>query len=128
MISNSIDKLIKYKRPLLIAGQPQLQEKTQDMRNLLVFSVVIFLAFSNAEKARFDNYKVFSVEVSNEEQLKVLREMEEAPFSSYDFWKAPGKVGHSVDVMVPPHKSSEFEELMSSLKFETKLKISNVQE
>uniref|UniRef100_A0A1B0GQ25 Zinc carboxypeptidase A 1 n=1 Tax=Phlebotomus papatasi TaxID=29031 RepID=A0A1B0GQ25_PHLPP len=98
------------------------------MRNLLVLSVVIFLAFSNGEKARFDNYKVFSVEVKNEEQLKVLREMEEAPFSSYDFWKAPGKVGHPVDVMVPPHKSSEFEEIMSSLKFETKLKISNVQE
>ncbi|XP_055697296.1 zinc carboxypeptidase-like [Phlebotomus papatasi] len=98
------------------------------MRNLIVFSVVMFLAFSNAEKLRFDNYKVYKVQVDNEEQLKVMHQIERAAFSSYDFWRSPSYVGNPVEVMVAPHKLSEFEDIMSFLKFSYSLKIANVQE
>uniref|UniRef100_A0A1L8DQZ2 Zinc carboxypeptidase A 1 n=1 Tax=Nyssomyia neivai TaxID=330878 RepID=A0A1L8DQZ2_9DIPT len=91
---------------------------------LLVFIVIV--EFSRSERARFDNFKVFTVEVDNDAQLQILRELEKV--SNYDFWKEPTKVGRSADIMVPPHKTSEFEEVMKSLNFRTDLKISNVQE
>uniref|UniRef100_A0A1B0DHR3 Zinc carboxypeptidase A 1 n=1 Tax=Phlebotomus papatasi TaxID=29031 RepID=A0A1B0DHR3_PHLPP len=98
------------------------------MRNLIVFSVVILLAFSSAEKVRFDNYKVYKVQIDNEEQLHVMHEIEKAAFSSYDFWRSPSYVGNPVEIMVAPHKLSEFEEIMESLKYDYILKITNVQE
>ncbi|XP_055697297.1 zinc carboxypeptidase-like [Phlebotomus papatasi] len=98
------------------------------MRNLIAFSVVILLAFSNAEKVRFDNYKVYVVQIENEEQLNVMHEIERTAFSSYDFWKSPSYVGNPVEVMVAPHKLSEFEEIMESLQYNYTLKIANVQE
>ncbi|XP_055678852.1 zinc carboxypeptidase-like [Lutzomyia longipalpis] len=93
---------------------------------VLVF-VAFFAGLSSAEKDRFDNYKVFAIEVDNEEQLQVLQEIEKVAFSSYDFWKRPTRVGQAVDLMVPPHKMSEFEEIMADLSFRTTLKIPNVQ-
>uniref|UniRef100_A0A1L8DQZ6 Zinc carboxypeptidase A 1 n=1 Tax=Nyssomyia neivai TaxID=330878 RepID=A0A1L8DQZ6_9DIPT len=91
-----------------------------------VLSLLFFLAVSNCEKARFDNYKVFSVNVKNEEQVEVLQALEK--MSSYDFWNGATKVGGVVDIMVPPHKFPEFEEIISRNNFEIDLKVSNVQE
>ncbi|XP_059610856.1 uncharacterized protein LOC132257834 [Phlebotomus argentipes] len=117
----------EYKRAAL--GSERLQFiPVVRMRNLLVLAIVLLAAFSSAEKARFDNYRVYTVQVDNDEQLQVLYEMEKAAFSSYDFWKNPSYIGRPVEVMVPPHKFSEFEEIMESLQFQTSLKITNVQE
>uniref|UniRef100_A0A1B0CK34 Zinc carboxypeptidase A 1 n=1 Tax=Lutzomyia longipalpis TaxID=7200 RepID=A0A1B0CK34_LUTLO len=93
---------------------------------LLAF-VAVFAGLSSGEKDRFDNYKVFTIEVDTEQQLSVLQEIEKVAFSSYDFWKRPTRVGQAVDLMVPPHKMSEFEEIMADLSFRKTLKISDVQ-
>jgi hypothetical protein len=42
----------------------------------LLLSLSAFLV--SAEKARFDNYRVYSIAVETREQLKVLREIEES--------------------------------------------------
>jgi hypothetical protein len=44
-----------------------------------------------ADKARFDNYRVYSVAVETEEQLKVLREIEETSDSVSDGTKLEGR-------------------------------------
>jgi hypothetical protein len=53
-------------------------------------ALVVFLHLSlsaclaAADKARFDNYRVYSVAIETEEQLKVLREIEETSDSVSD--------------------------------------------
>ncbi|XP_055708911.1 uncharacterized protein LOC129805177 [Phlebotomus papatasi] len=94
---------------------------------VLIF-ICILATIVSCEKARFDNYRVFTVGVDSEDQLKVLRELESVSSSSYDFWTSPTKIGRSVDIMVPPHKSAEFEEVMTTYQFATTLKVENVQE
>lgn len=46
---------------------------------LLTFIALIICALSvSADKARFDNYRVYSISVKNELQLKVLKELYES--------------------------------------------------
>lgn len=48
------------------------------MKWLISSVVLIALALSaSAEKARFDNYRIYSVDVASEMQLKVLKELSE---------------------------------------------------
>lgn len=103
--------------------------KTGKMKLLAALVFIVILAeIAVCVKNRYDNYKVYEVKVDNEEQLKVLDKLERLAFSSYDFWKRPSSVGMPVNIMVPPHKAAEFDEIMQSLNFRTSLKISNVQE
>lgn len=97
-----------------------------------------------ADKARYDNYRVYSVSVDNQLQLKVLKELAEVSDSvsifeilgepidkdllQYSFWDSPHKVGVSVDLLVPPHQLAHFGELVEKYKFEATLTISNLQE
>lgn len=49
---------------------------------------LVFLVFTvlsvNAEKARYDNYRVYSIEVDNDLQLRVLKELSETSDSVSD--------------------------------------------
>lgn len=48
------------------------------MKWLISAVVLIALALSaSAEKARYDNYRIYSVDIANELQLKVLKELSE---------------------------------------------------
>lgn len=46
------------------------------MKFLLGIIFLAALALASAEKARFDNYKVYKVHIENEKQLDVLKQME----------------------------------------------------
>lgn len=50
---------------------------------------VLFLAvlalLASAEQARFDNYRVYSVHIENEKQLKVLKDLEYGVSQSVHF-------------------------------------------
>lgn len=46
----------------------------------------------------------------------------------YQFWSYPSEVGMTVQMMVPPHKFSDFAELQETHGFETDLLIANLQE
>lgn len=41
----------------------------------LIFSLIALIV--DAEKARFDNYRVYSIAVDNQQQLNVLKELNE---------------------------------------------------
>jgi hypothetical protein len=41
----------------------------------IIFSLFFFLVASHAEKARFDNYRVYEVSIENSDQLKALRQL-----------------------------------------------------
>ena len=78
-----------------------------------------------AEKSRFDNYKVLSLFVKNENQFDVLKTIENSG-SDYLFWNEI-HLG-DVDIMVPPHKMPEFTEMMHDLNLKFNVKVDNVQE
>lgn len=93
---------------------------------LLAIFIVGLLAVC-AEKARFDNYRVYSVSIENEEQLKVLHELELHP-DGITFMESPVAVGQMIDLVVPPHKFADIAELLKTYKIKYWIKIKNVQE
>lgn len=56
-----------------------------------------------AEKARFDNYRVYSAKIRNERQLELLQGLE-AKQDGIIFFEAPFAVHKSAELVVPPHK------------------------
>lgn len=87
--------------------------------------VFCWLNSSYSEKARFDNYKLYTLKINTSEQLQVLRDIEEH-VEDYEVWKS-ATIGHEADIMVPPHKLGHFQDLINDFGFESNLKIENVQ-
>ena len=80
-----------------------------------------------AEKARYDNYRVYSVYIENEEQLKVLRELEIHP-DGIEFLESPTGVNQVIDITVPPHKFADIAELFQTSSIKNWIKTNNLQE
>lgn len=49
------------------------------MMKLLVFSLFALLSFAVAEKARYDNYRVYEILIDNDQQLELMQEIENYP-------------------------------------------------
>ncbi len=89
-------------------------------------AVVIFLAATCfAAKTRYDNYKLYSMQLQNEDQAKAIIELEQNT-DAYDFWSAASLV-RDVDVMVPPHKIGEFEDFLDRFNIPFHIKVENIQ-
>ncbi|XP_055682668.1 zinc carboxypeptidase-like [Lutzomyia longipalpis] len=65
------------------------------------------------ERARFDHYRVYSVPIETEEQLRLLQEIDANP-NGYELWDYPSATGMAIQVMVPPHKRADFAELTAN--------------
>lgn len=88
---------------------------------------MVALALVSAEKMRFDNHKVFNLNVENLEQMNFLRKLEEtSPEGSYVFGDSP-VVGRSVEIVVPPQKLYEFNDFTNHLSIDHELKVENLQ-
>lgn len=93
----------------------------------LQLAFVLFLAVSCfAAKSRYDNYKLYSMQLKTEDQAKAVIELEENT-DSYDFWSGASLV-RDVDVMVPPHKFAEFEDFLTRFEIQFHIKVENIQE
>ncbi|XP_076649854.1 uncharacterized protein LOC143357326 [Halictus rubicundus] len=79
--------------------------------NMWKVVLLALVALATAEQIRYDNYKVFRVTPQTEDQLEIVRHLENIS-DSYSFWKGPSQVGNYADVMVAPHKEPEFIETM----------------
>lgn len=92
----------------------------------LILSVVLFTAIL-AEPKRFDNYKVYEVEVLNKEQVNILRSLERNTTDGYEFWNSP-IIGRRTDIMVPPEKIDDFEQMIKHFNMDLAVKVFNLQE
>ena len=96
------------------------------MKSLVVAIFIACFVVAFGEKARFDNYRVYSINVENEEQLKVVREI-----SGYTdgilFLNTPSGVGQSGTLIVPPHKYADVAELFEAYKIKNEMTASNLQ-
>lgn len=93
--------------------------------NLRLLFTVLMATSCFAAKARYDNYKLYSMQLQNEEQAKAVVELEQHT-DSYDFWSATSLV-RDVDVMVPPHKFGEFEDFLDRFNISFHIKVENIQ-
>lgn len=87
--------------------------------------VLLMAASCFAAKARYDNYKLYSMQLQNEGQAKAVVELEQNT-DAYDFWSGASLV-RDVDVMVPPHKLAEFEDFLTRFDIQFHIKVENIQ-
>lgn len=92
------------------------------MKLLVLFSLV---CLALAEKSRYDNYKVVRINVENAKHVKVLQELENLN-NGYNFLSSVMGPGDA-EVVVPPHKLAEFEEIANKLNIKTKILSENLQ-
>lgn len=93
---------------------------------LLTLLLSVFVVTVTSEKVRYDNYKVYRVTPKNAQQLQILIDLEAT--GGYSFWTDARRVNYPVDIMVPPHLHSAFEDFASSSGIMSELFIKNVQE
>ncbi|XP_029161889.1 LOW QUALITY PROTEIN: zinc carboxypeptidase-like [Nylanderia fulva] len=93
------------------------------MWKIIVLCTILGLAI--AEKARFNNYKVFRLIPTTKSQVEILHEFEVS--DGFSFWEAPSFVGKNVDLMVAPHKLPEFYEIMGQLGIPYQVHIEDIQ-
>lgn len=95
------------------------------MKPLPIVVVILLAAVAciATEKARFDNYKVYTLNVSTVEQLDQLRTLEEE--NRYQFWSLT--LGAS-SIIIAPHQAADYVDLVAGLKLGSQLKIANLQQ
>lgn len=75
---------------------------------------------------RYDNYMVYKLFPMNDRHMETLRSLHDS--EEHNFWTEIKTVGVPVDIMVPPHLLENFESMISSLAFPSKVMIRDVQE
>lgn len=90
---------------------------------LILFSVMLSV---NANRARFDNYRVYSLSAKTNEQVQILQQIESETSDGYLFWNSI-LVGRPIDLMVAPHKFGDFIDLMKDTEISYALRVENVQ-
>lgn len=96
------------------------------MKLLLLVGIFAMIVIGSAEKTRFDNYRVYSVHVATKDHMDLMFSIENNP-DGYLFWNSID-MGRDVDLMVPPYKLSEFQELTEKHGISYQLKVENVQQ
>ncbi|XP_058449258.1 uncharacterized protein LOC131429226 [Malaya genurostris] len=98
--------------------------------NMKPSSVVVVLLsvipYCYSKQYRFDNHQVFSIDIHTEKQLTVLRELEELP-NVYTFLDHPSAVNTSVQLVVPPYRQQQFNQISSQFGFDQVLVCNNLQ-
>ncbi|KAG5680171.1 hypothetical protein PVAND_009696 [Polypedilum vanderplanki] len=98
------------------------------MKIKLIFLILSFVTVNAViEKARYDNYRVYEINIENEDHLKLMQEIENFP-DGYKFMEPFGKIKSNVRLIVPPHKFGDFSELVERFELKTRLLVTNLQE
>ncbi|KAL0280393.1 UNVERIFIED_CONTAM: hypothetical protein PYX00_001694 [Menopon gallinae] len=95
------------------------------MKLLSIFAILYVIGAGSCEKARYDNYQVYSIKPRTPTEVYHLGELWKK--DQFSFWNDPVDVNIPVDIMVAPHQRAQFEELLQEFKFDAKLSIPNVQ-
>lgn len=96
------------------------------MKSIVVAIFFASFSLSLSEKVRFDNYRVHSVKIENESQLKILQELENIR-DGLQFIDSPMVILQTVDIVVPPHKFADISEYFESNQIKHQIKIDNLQ-
>lgn len=92
---------------------------------LLITTAIFLTEIFAEEQIIYENYSVHTVLPISNKHVRVLEKMQN--MEDYHFWTQIKDVGLPVDIMVPPHMSADFENIVSSNAIPTTVMISNVQ-
>lgn len=89
---------------------------------------IVFACFSLSfgEKARFDNYRVYSIKIQNEKQLEMLQGLENSQ-DGIVYIESPISIKRPAEMIVPPHKFADISIFFSVFSIENEIKIDNLQ-
>lgn len=96
------------------------------MKLLALAIVFAALVASFGEKARFDNYRVYSIRVENESQLEALK-IFEGGLDGISFLETPTGIKQTAEILVPPHNFANIEDMFEALELENYVKIDDIQ-
>lgn len=83
----------------------------------------ICLAHGHDNKARYDNYRMYRVTFTTEEQLKVFQEAE-ARSDSYIFIGHARDLNQRLTILVAAHKIAEFSDIIEEYKIDYTILVS----
>lgn len=78
------------------------------------------------EKVRYDNYRVYSIQVENGKQLKVLNDLEKLR-DEVSFMEPPHAVQQTAKIVVSPHKLAYITDLFEAYEMKNELRTENLQ-
>lgn len=93
---------------------------------LAIFLVLSSLSMAICDKARFDNYRIYSIAIETEDQLNLLQEIANYQ-SEVVFLEAPLAVGVNAEILVPPHKFADVSDLFETHDLKADIKVKNLQ-
>lgn len=103
---------------------PVITQKMKWFELAIVVACTVVVVF--AEKIRYDDYRVYYADVENDEQLRALHELETNP-DGIVFLEPPTDIGHSVELLVAPHKFDDIANLFKTHAIQNRIKTSNFQ-
>lgn len=89
-----------------------------------IFMAHFLVVFS--EKIRYDDYRVLSVNIANEQQLKVLLNFEKSR-DGVSFFEMPNAADQTADLVIPPHELADIKGLLRTHGIKNRIKIENLQ-
>ncbi|XP_037808951.1 zinc carboxypeptidase A 1 [Lucilia sericata] len=92
----------------------------------LILGLCLLAVACQAERARYDNYRVYRTTASSEAELEVLKNLEGAS-DSIMFLDGIHSINKPINVVVAPHKVPDFLEIMGTSEVEYELIESNLQ-
>lgn len=96
------------------------------MKSLTVALFVACILVVFGEKTRYDKYRVYSIKVENEEQLKVLHELKDAR-DGISFLETPHSLYQTADIVVPPHKFADISDIIESFEMNSQIRTEDLQ-
>ncbi|XP_053960331.1 zinc carboxypeptidase A 1-like [Anastrepha ludens] len=91
-----------------------------------IFFALCLTALSSGERVRYDNYRVYKLNASNNEELALLKRMEDTS-DSLLFLDGIHRVNKAVKVVVAPHKLHDFLLILDTNNIENELVEQNLQ-
>lgn len=94
----------------------------------LLTASILFVSFLSisSEKLRFDNNRVYSMKIENEEQLKAVRDLEKQHQSEIFYLIEPISASYA-EIVIPPHKFADVTAIFDKLNIEHFIKVQNLQ-
>lgn len=82
---------------------------------ILCVIAVIGLANTQQNKARYDNYRLYRVELKTEDQVKIFQQLE-ARSDSYSFIGHAREINKNLTILVAAHKIAELTDIIDDYK------------
>uniref|UniRef100_A0A1A9X3N1 Zinc carboxypeptidase A 1 n=1 Tax=Glossina brevipalpis TaxID=37001 RepID=A0A1A9X3N1_9MUSC len=79
------------------------------------------------DRARYDNYRIYSVEFSNKEQVEIFKKLEKQS-DSMSFIGHPREVGQKLSILIAAHKVSDITALLKQYEVKYRILTYNFQE